>query len=315
MKLAVVRLSGSMASLKLAVTAVLSATAVAPLAGKTVLTIGGVVSGAAPVVKLQVNGTASGLPATSLAAVVMVAVHVVLEGSGLPGVKLATLPLVAYATVPPMLAPEGQASVKLAVVRLAGFIASLKLAVTAVLIATVVAPLAGKTELTVGAVVSGAALVVKLDVKGAASVLPATSRAAVLSITVQLVLDGSALPGVKLALLLLIAVPTVPVMAVPAGQASVRLLPVRLSGSMASLKLRVTALLIAMPVAPAAGSTAVTVGRVVSAAALVVKLQLKGAASALPAVSRAAVVMLAAQLVLAGRALLGVKVATLPLIA
>jgi len=94
-KLAVVMLAAFMASLKLAVIAVLIATIVAPLAGKTVLTVGAVVSGAALVVKLQVNGAASALPARSRTAVVIVAAQVVLEGSGLLGVKAATLPVVA----------------------------------------------------------------------------------------------------------------------------------------------------------------------------------------------------------------------------
>jgi len=95
--------------------------------------------------------------------------------------------------------------VKLAVVMLAGVIASLKLAVIAVLIATIVAPLTGKTVLTLGRVVSGATAVLNVDLKGAARVFPATSRAAALSITVQLVLAGSALPGMNVALLLLAA--------------------------------------------------------------------------------------------------------------
>ena len=106
-----------------------------------------------------------------------------------------------------------------------------------------------------------------------------------------------------------------PLVVVPTAQASVRLLPVMLSGSIASLKLRVTAVLVAIPVAPARGSTAVTVGRVVSGAALVVKLQAKGAASALPAASSTALLIVAVQVVLEGNALLGVKVATLPLMA
>ena len=205
MKLAVVMLSGSIASLKLAVRALLRATAVAPLVGNTALTVGGVVSGAALVVKLQVKGAASALPATSRTAVVIVAVQTVLEGSGLLGVKVATLPLAAYPTVPVTAVPAGHASVKLAVVMLAAFMASLKLAVIAVLIATIVAPLAGKTVLTVGAVVSGAALVVKLQVNGAASALPARSRTAVVIVAAQVVLEGSGLLGVKVATLPVVA--------------------------------------------------------------------------------------------------------------
>lgn len=103
--------------------------------------------------------------------------------------------------MPVMAAPVGQARPKLAEVRLAGFMASLKLAVSAVLVATAVVPLAGNTATTVGAVVSGAALVVKLQVNGAASALPERSRTAVLTVAVQVVLDGKGLLGVKLATL------------------------------------------------------------------------------------------------------------------
>ena len=70
--------------------------------------------------------------------------------------------------------------------------------------------------------------------------------------------------------------------------------------------------MIATPVAFAAGLRLVTVGAVTSAPEPVVKVQLKGAAMALLAVSRAPVLTVAAQRVLAGRAAVGVKVATFP---
>ena len=56
--------AGSIASLNVAVTAVVVATPVAPLVGDTLVTVGGVVSGVA-VVKDQLKLLASALPAVS----------------------------------------------------------------------------------------------------------------------------------------------------------------------------------------------------------------------------------------------------------
>ena len=61
-----------MASLKLAVIWVLMGILTAALAGSVEVTVGARVSGAAPVVKVQLKELASGLPARSLAEVVMV---------------------------------------------------------------------------------------------------------------------------------------------------------------------------------------------------------------------------------------------------
>jgi len=72
--LAVVMVSGSIASLKVALTLWLMPTAVAALTGTVELTVGGVTSAVAPVVKLQTKLVTSALPARSLAAVVIVAV-------------------------------------------------------------------------------------------------------------------------------------------------------------------------------------------------------------------------------------------------
>jgi hypothetical protein len=74
LKLVVFSVELVIGSEKVAETDELSATAVAVLAGEVEDTVGGVVSGAAPVVKVQVKLPASGLPATSSAAVVKVAV-------------------------------------------------------------------------------------------------------------------------------------------------------------------------------------------------------------------------------------------------
>src|ERR1041385_8667706 len=95
LKLAVLIVAGSIASLKVALMAWLIATPVAALAGTVELTVGGVVSRAAPVVKLQLKPAASGLPARSLAPVLIVAVKVVRGARPLPGVKVAVAPTAA----------------------------------------------------------------------------------------------------------------------------------------------------------------------------------------------------------------------------
>src|SRR5437870_3575775 len=98
-KLAVLIVKGSIASLKVALMVWLIGTTVAPLAGTVALTVGGVVSGVAPVVKLQLKSVASALPARSLDPVLTVVVNVV-SGDRLPaGVKVAATP--PQATLPP----------------------------------------------------------------------------------------------------------------------------------------------------------------------------------------------------------------------
>src|ERR1051326_2502834 len=92
LKLAVLIVKGSIASLKVALIVWLIATAVAPLAGTGALTVGRVVSGVAPVVKLQLKLVASALPARPLAPVVIAAVYVVRGASALAGVKVAVTP-------------------------------------------------------------------------------------------------------------------------------------------------------------------------------------------------------------------------------
>ena len=74
-KLAVVIVELVIGSENVAETEELVATPVAPFAGEVADTVGGVKSGAAPVVKLQVKLANSALPAASLAAVVIVAVY------------------------------------------------------------------------------------------------------------------------------------------------------------------------------------------------------------------------------------------------
>jgi hypothetical protein len=70
------------------------------------------------------------------------------------------------------------------VVTVVGLTGSLKMAVRAEDVDTFVAPLVGLVEFTVGGVRSGATPVVKVQLKGAASTLPARSLMPVVSVTV-----------------------------------------------------------------------------------------------------------------------------------
>ena len=89
-KVAVVIVKGFIALLKVAAMFPPIATPVAAFAGTVVeLTVGAVVSGVVPVVKLQTKAVASALPARSLAPVVIVAVYKVLTARVLDGVKVA----------------------------------------------------------------------------------------------------------------------------------------------------------------------------------------------------------------------------------
>src|SRR5437016_6229490 len=92
LKLAVLIVKGSIASLKVALMVWLIATAVAPLAGTVAVTAGGVVSKVAPVVKLQLKSVASAVPARSLAPVVTVAVYTVRGARLAVGLKVAVTP-------------------------------------------------------------------------------------------------------------------------------------------------------------------------------------------------------------------------------
>src|SRR5438046_288096 len=91
-KLAVLIVRGSIASLKVALMVWLIGTAVAPSAGTVELTVGLVVSGVAPVVKLQPKLAASALPARSMAPVEIVAVYAVRGARAPAGVKVAVTP-------------------------------------------------------------------------------------------------------------------------------------------------------------------------------------------------------------------------------
>ena len=127
------------------------ATPIAPFAGDTAETAGGVVSVLTPVVKFQVKLPANALPAASLAAVVIVAVYCVFPTRAAAGVNVAVLPLVV--TVPLTAIPP-VARVKLVVVSVELVIGSEKLADIDEFRATPVAAFDGEVSDTVGGFVS-----------------------------------------------------------------------------------------------------------------------------------------------------------------
>ena len=144
-----------------------------------------------------------------------------------------------------------------------------------------VAPSTGVTLTTVGTVASTVAAVVKLLLK-LCTPLPARSVTPLLPTdTVTLALPGNAVAGVSVT----VAPLTAYVAATRFPLANTPTVPIPTdAGLIGSLKVTVTALVTATPVAPFTGLTAVTVGRVVSgtALALVVNVLVK-AATAWPA--------------------------------
>jgi hypothetical protein len=172
-KLAVLNVAFVIVSEKVADTGEFSATPVAAFAGEVADTVGGVISRTAAVVNVELKLAASALPAASFAAVVMVAVYCVIASRGAEGVNVAVLPLTF--TVPGTAAPPEEVTVKLAVLNVAFFIPSEKVADTGEFSATPVAAFAGEMADTVGGVVSSAAAVANVHPKLAASALPAAS--------------------------------------------------------------------------------------------------------------------------------------------
>jgi len=131
---------GFIPSLKVAEIALLIGTPVRPLAGKVELTKGAVVSGTKPVVKVHILLDTIALPARSLTPVVIRAVKAVLAARVAFGVKVAVTPI--KDTTPATgVTPWNKPNVAVVIVK--GSIASLKVAVIALLIATPVAPLTG----------------------------------------------------------------------------------------------------------------------------------------------------------------------------
>jgi hypothetical protein len=190
--------------------------------------------------------------------------------------------------------PAVGASVRLLAVRVAGLIASENVATTSVAMAMPVAAGAGWRSVSVGAVVSGAGAVVNDQVCWAAIGLPAASAAPVVTVAVYEVAKprsdaGFSVKAVFPAEAAIVALTAGP----PAVGASVKVLPVRVAGFMASEKVATTSAPIATPVAPGAGWRPVSVGGVVSGAAAVVNAQVCWVARALPAASAAPVVTVA----------------------
>ena len=202
-KVKVVPLSvdGSIALLNVALIPALGAE-VAPLAGVMSVIAGAVLSGPTPVVKVQVCAIASGFPAKSLAAVVIVAVNKTPVANALVGVNVAVAPISEYVTVPGTGVIPGPVRLKVNPVMVAESIGSLKVAVTFWLVATVGARSAGIVEMTVGATVSEAAPVTKVQTKLLASGTRAALSAPVVIVTVIVVPVGSGALGVKIAILL-----------------------------------------------------------------------------------------------------------------
>src|SRR5882672_10739309 len=157
-----------------------------------------------------------------------------------------------------------------------------------------------------------ACTVVKTQVTLAVSALPAASFAAVVIVAVYCVLPARLAVGVNVAVWPLTF--TVPVtVAPPAVGRRVKLAVLSVELVIASEKVADTEEFSATPVAALAGDVEDTVGGVVSGAAAVVNCQVKFAASALPAASLAAVVMVAVYCVLPARLAVGVNVAVSPL--
>jgi hypothetical protein len=158
----VVNVESVIASENVADTEALGATPLAPLAGEVEVTVGGVVSGAAAVVKRQVKLAPSALPAESVTLDATTAVYCVLGARAAEGVNLAVLPLMLTvpASAPPPVVGD---TLNVAVVSDELVIASENVADTVELVATPFAAFEGDTDDTVGGVVSGAAPVVNVQ--------------------------------------------------------------------------------------------------------------------------------------------------------
>jgi len=301
----VVIVAGSIASLNVALTALLSGTPVVPFAGFVAVIVGAVVLAVVPVVKVHTKLLANALLAKSFAPVVMVAVNKVLAARLLAGVKVAVAPT--KATVPATGVVPGPVKVKVVPLIVAGSIAVLNVAETFWLMGTFVAPLTGIVAMTVGGAVLGAAPVVKLHTKLAASALPGTLFAPVVIVAVKSVFAARLAAGVKVAVLLPPKYVTVPATGVVPGPVTVNVSGVIVAAFIASLKVAEIFVLVGTPVAPFAGLVEVTVGMLA-----VVKVQTKLLASALPAGSLAPVVIVPVNLVLGARLLASVNVAVVP---
>jgi hypothetical protein len=185
----------------------------------------------------------------------------------------------------------------------AAFMASLNVAEIVVLTATPVAPFTGTVETTVGA-----AAVVNVHTKLAASEAPAGSFAPVVIVAVNKVLLARTADGVNVAVLP--ASVTVPATGVAPGPVTVKVVPLMVAAFIASLNVAEMVVFTATAVAPFVGTVETTVGG--TAVAAVVNVHTKLTASEVPAGSFAPVVMVAVNTVLLARTADGVNVAVLP---
>jgi hypothetical protein len=142
----------SIGLLKVALTAWLRGTPVAPFRGIVEITVGGTVSRAAPVVNVHTKSAAIAVPDRFVTPVVTVAVYKVRGVRLLVGVRVTILFTALKVTAPPTGVVPGPVRVNVEAVIVAGFIASSNIAVIAVLSATPVALLRGVTAVTVGGV-------------------------------------------------------------------------------------------------------------------------------------------------------------------
>jgi hypothetical protein len=168
--------AGVIATLKAAVSAWFKGTFTAPFTGTVAITVGR--AGAGSVKKVHTYLLASGVPARSVAPVVIVAVYRVLNARLAPGVKVATAP--AQPIVPGTWVTPGPVTVNAATGNAAQFIASLKVALRTWPTGTSVAVFTGTVAITAGAGV----IVVNVQTLLTASGVPARSVAPVVIVAV-----------------------------------------------------------------------------------------------------------------------------------
>jgi hypothetical protein len=262
--------NGSISSLKATSIIRLTGTAGAVSVGDVTVTVGAMVSATRPVVKVKKKSLAIGLPARSLTPALIppliVAVYLVLNFRGPEGVNVADVPT--GVTVPGTLIPLTVSfMVKDEELIVDGSISSLKAALTFRLIGTSMAVLVGDVTLTVGATLSAAAPVVKVNSKSLAIGLPARSLTPPLIppliVAVYLVLILRRFKGVKVA-----DVPagvTVPGTLIPLT-VSFRVKDDELivAGFISSLKATLTFRLIGTLLAVLVGDVTLTAGAIVS---------------------------------------------------
>ena len=187
-----------------------------------------------------------------------VAVYWVLEARLAVGAKVAVVVL-GLVTVPAMAAPPRVGTrVKVDVVMVVGSIRTLKVAVRLLPMATPVAAVPGTVRLTVGA--AAVVPVVNDQTLAAARATPAALFTEVDRVAVYWVLAVRLAVGAKVAVVV-VGLVTVPAMAAPPAVGTrVKVDVVMVAGAMATLKVTDRPLLMATPVAAAAGTTVLTVG-------------------------------------------------------